>query len=79
MHQGPSQGPLDRAGRPNRHVIAADRPIESRLEHVERLDQRHLGRVPVEPRQTEGTGRRRLGRHHPPLPEPLDGLGGRHC
>uniref|UniRef100_A0A8I6XVP7 Uncharacterized protein n=1 Tax=Hordeum vulgare subsp. vulgare TaxID=112509 RepID=A0A8I6XVP7_HORVV len=73
------QSPLNGPGRAS--VVAADKmPVKSRLEDVQRLDERHLGGVAVEPGQAERADRRGFGRCHQALHHPVDGLvHGRHC
>ncbi|KAM3347651.1 hypothetical protein ACQJBY_021532 [Aegilops geniculata] len=75
LRQSPFDGP-----RRARIVAAVKMPVRSRLEDVQRLDERHLGGVAVEPGQAERADRRGLGWRHQALREPLDGLvHGRHC
>ncbi|XBI62733.1 hypothetical protein VPH35_043294 [Triticum aestivum] len=75
LHQGLRHSPLDGPCRAS--VVAA---VRSRLEDVQRLDERHLGGVPIKPGQAERADRRGLGRGHQALRQPLDGLvHGRHC
>ncbi|KAF7021525.1 hypothetical protein CFC21_034464 [Triticum aestivum] len=75
LHQGLRHSPLDGPRRAS--VVAA---VRSRLEDVQRLDERHLGGVPIKPGQAERADRRGLGRGHQALRQPLDGLvHGRHC
>ena len=59
-------------------VNAAGSGGGGRLEDVQRLDERHLRGVPVEPGEVERAGWRRLGRNHQARRQPVDGLGRRH-
>ncbi|XBI16346.1 hypothetical protein VPH35_058617 [Triticum aestivum] len=78
LHQGLRHSPLDGPRRAS-VVAAVKMPVKSRLEDVERLDERHLGGVPIKPGQAERTDRRGLGRRHQALHQPVDGLvHGRH-
>uniref|UniRef100_A0A804QKU8 Uncharacterized protein n=1 Tax=Zea mays TaxID=4577 RepID=A0A804QKU8_MAIZE len=74
VDQCAGEGALDG---PGRAASGGGRPVGGRLEDVERLDQRHLRGVPVQPGEAERAGWRGLGRDHPARRQPLDGLGRR--
>jgi hypothetical protein len=73
VDQRPREGPLD--------GLRGARPVTRRvgLEDVQRLDERHLRRIPIQPRQAVRAGGGGLHRRHQALRQPLHRRCRLHC